>query len=259
MPELPEVERAARLVERAALGKRIVELRVLHPALVRRVPSDRAERAKGRRIVGVERRGKHQRLSLDDGAAIEVHFIMTGDWEILAADAGDPAHVRAAILLDDGSRVALVDPRALGRLTVVEPGESTLPTLGPEPFDAGFDAAYLRRALARRHGPIKPVLLDQRVVAGVGNIYAAEALWEAKISPRAVASRLSIPRLQRLVRALRAVLRRASPARYSDDAGASRWRVYDRQGARCLRCGSRIARLVQAARSTYYCPRCQKN
>lgn len=258
MPELPEVERAKRLVERAAVGKLIVDLLLLHPSLVRRVPADRVERAKGRRIVAVERRGKHQRLHLDDGAAIEVHFIMTGDWEILAAGAVEPAHVRASIVLDDGSRVALVDPRALGKLTVVEPGVTTLPLLGPEPFDDAFDAAYLRKALSKRRGPIKPALLDQRIVAGVGNIYAAEALWAAKISPKAVASRLSEARLGTLVNAIRSVLRRSPAARYTDDARSARWRVYDREGKKCARCGGRIKRIVQAGRSTYYCPTCQK-
>jgi formamidopyrimidine-DNA glycosylase len=258
MPELPEVERAARRIERAAVGKRIARLDVRHPSLVKRVPPELAARAVGRRIVEVTRRGKHQRLSLDDGSAIEVHFRMTGDWEVLKGEEPDPPYTRALIALEDGTRIALVDPRALGTLMLVDAGSSSLPELGPEPEDASFDDEYLARVLAKRRGPIKPVLLDQRVVAGVGNIYAAEALWEARISPRAIASRLSRARLREVVRALRAVLARSPAARYTDDSRGSRWRVYDREGARCQRCAGRIARITQAGRSTYYCPRCQR-
>jgi formamidopyrimidine-DNA glycosylase len=183
---------------------------------------------------------------------------MTGDWELLQPDAPLPRFTRATIVLDDAGRVALVDPRALGTLALTEPGASTLPPLGPEPLDPSFGGESLRVALVRRRGPIKPALLDQRVVAGVGNIYAAEALWEAKISPRAASNSLGRERLDRLARAIVRVLRRAPAARYTDDARTARWRVYDREGKACQRCGAHIRRMAQAGRSTYYCPRCQR-
>jgi formamidopyrimidine-DNA glycosylase len=115
----------------------------------------------------------------------------------------------------------------------------------------------LRASLAKRRGPIKPVLLDQRVIAGLGNIYAAEALWHAKSSPRAVASTLSTTRLAVLLRAIRKVIDRATGARYTDSS-VSRLAVYDRAGKPCRRCGSKVRRIVQAGRSTYYCPKCQR-
>jgi formamidopyrimidine-DNA glycosylase len=264
MPELPEVESAARILRDVALGRRIVAFRCLHPATCRTLtPSDRA-RVVGRQIVDVGRRGKHQLLALDDGTTLHVHFRMAGDWHVARDD--DPArvsdvlrHARAEFVFDDGARVSLVDPRALSTIMLHAPGASPLPPLGPEPTDPGFSAASFADALRRRRGPIKPVLLDQRVVAGVGNIYAAEALWEARISPRASANRLSSARLTRLADAMRVTLEDAiaAPGRYSTGETRDAMHVYGREGEPCTRCGAAIRRIVQAGRSTYYCPRCQ--
>lgn len=257
MPELPEVEYAVQQLRAAVLGRRIARLRVLHPALMRRLPPAQADAVAGRMIAGIERRGKHQLLHLDDGAVLVVHFRMTGEWHLDRSADAEPPFARAIFDLTDGTRLTLSDPRALATVALHERGDAALPVLGPEPFDPAFTAASLGAALARRRGAIKPALLDQRVVAGLGNIYAAEALWEARISPRARARSLSAERRARLVRAIRAVLRRAAPGRYRPDAGGARWRVYDRAGMPCPRCGARIRRIVQAGRSTYYCPRCQ--
>ncbi len=258
VPELPEVDRARSLLEQAARGKTIARLRVLHPALARRFPANVADRVAGRVITRVERRGKHQLLRLDDGNAVVVHFRMNGDWEIGRVDEPDPRYTRAALELADGTRVALVDSRALSTLTFASDGALELPPLGPEPLDAAFTAGSLGVALARRRGPIKPVLLDQRVVAGLGNIYAAEALWLARVSPRARASSLGAARRERLVDAIRRVIARAPAGRYWAEERGARWRVDDREGRPCPRCGARIRRIVQAGRSTYYCPRCQR-
>ena len=233
-------------------------VRVLHPSLARRLPADRAQLLTGRTIVRVERRGKHQLLHLDDGRVLHAHFRMTGDWSTGRVGGAIPTSVRALLEFDDGTRVALDDSRALATLTLHEPNENPLPTLGPEPDDPVFTAKFLGEALAARRGPIKPALLDQRLVAGLGNIYAAEALWEAKISPRASAKSLGPVRLARLVRAIRGVLRRAPAARYSDDTRTARWRAYDREGMPCRRCGHHIRRITQAGRSTYFCPFCQR-
>jgi formamidopyrimidine-DNA glycosylase len=155
--------------------------------------------------------------------------------------------------------VSLIDTRALATIVRHAPGASSVPTLGPEPTDATFDAAALAAALRTRRGPIKPVLLDQRVVAGLGNIYAAEALWRARVSPRVAANRLGPARIARLAAAMRDVLTEAieQPGRYAADERGIDMQVYGRAGQPCARCGTSIRRIVQAGRSTYFCPRCQ--
>lgn len=257
MPELPEVERAARRIRRSIVGREIIGARLLHPALKRTVTPRAVASLRGRRIVRVDQRAKHQLLVLDDGRAIHAHFRMAGDWAIDTPDAALPRSARAAIELHDGSRLLLLDPRALSTLAILPQGVSPFDDLGPDPFSAEFDAA-LAAALARRRGPVKPALLDQSVAAGVGNIYAAEALWEARIDPRAPASSLSPARVRALAAAIREVLQRgrASGRRYRE--GQAALRVYGREGEPCPRCGTTIARLAQAGRSTFYCPRCQR-
>jgi formamidopyrimidine-DNA glycosylase len=258
MPELPEVQRAADLLKAAAVGRRLEHLRVLHPSLARRLPPARAALLEGRTLERVERRGKYQLLSFEGGLVLVVHFRMTGDWRI--GRVGDPAEpaTRAILELADGTAVTLHDSRALATLTLVEGESEALPALGPEPFAPSFTAEWLREMLATRRGTIKPVLLDQRVVAGLGNIYAAEALWRARIDPRAVARSLNAERRGRLVRAIRDVLTRAPGGRYWLPGREARWHVYDREGEACTRCGASIRRIVQAGRSTYFCPRCQR-
>jgi formamidopyrimidine-DNA glycosylase len=256
MPELPEVEAAARRLEAAARGRRIEHARVLHPALERRMPAAELRAIEGRTIERVTRRGKHQVVVLDDGTALVVYFRMTGDWEIGRVGEREPRFARAVLELGDGTRIVLVDSPALATLARL-PLEHALPALGPEPLDEGFTPAVLHAALSTRRSAIKLALLDQRVVAGLGNIYAAEALWLARVSPRTSARSLSMERVSRLVRAIRQVLRRAPAGRYRDGERGAQWRVYDREGAPCPRCGSSIRRMVQGGRSTYFCPRCQ--
>ena len=259
MPELPEVEHAAGVLRRATSGRRLAALRLLHPSLRKRVRPRLLAAIAGEPIDGVERRGKHQLLRLGSGAVVHVHFRMAGDWEVTRAGAALPKHARAVLDLDDGSSVVLVDPRMLSTIDVHLDGRAVLPKLGPEPLDESLDAAALRALLRTRRAPIKQVLLDQGVVAGVGNLYAAEALWIAKISPRASAASLGPARVERLLAAMREALRRggAEPGRYADGAGES-LRVYGREGERCVRCGAIIRRIVQGGRSTYFCPVCQR-
>jgi formamidopyrimidine-DNA glycosylase len=161
--------------------------------------------------------------------------------------------------------VSLVDSRAFSVVRFHAPGAFTLPDLGPEPLTDAFTVDGLCDALSRRRGPIKPALLDQKLVAGVGNIYAAEALWEARIHPAAAANRLSRDRVRRLRDAVRLVLDTAPAERYygtdaGTDAGTEqeRWRVYGREGEPCHRCAATVKRLPQAGRSSFYCPRCQR-
>src|SRR5687768_10551968 len=260
MPELPEVEHAAAIARAAAVGRRITSVVLLHPALARLTSPSVLQALAGARIERVVRRGKHQLLELDDGRTIHVHFRMAGDWSVDSGSGDFPRYARAAIELADGHRLMLVDPRALSTLTVHSAGTSPLPALGPEPSDPSLTAASLRHALARRRGAIKPALLDQRVLAGVGNIYASEALWYARIDPRARAPALGPQRLGRLLDAVRRVLgpEGRPPGRYRAEAGARRLAVYDREGKPCRRCRRPISRIVQAGRSTYFCRSCQR-
>jgi formamidopyrimidine-DNA glycosylase len=260
MPELPEVEKAAQQLTRAALGKTIASVRAIHPALRRKLSPVKSRSAKGKRIERIERRGKHQLLHLDSGDTLVVHFRMNGDWEV--GTTADPLDrfARAVIELVDGTRISLVDRRALSSITLDKKGASSLPKLGREASDPSLDADYLLEALKRKKSAIKPALMDQSVVAGLGNIYAAEALWEAEMNPRKSASRVSRAKLEKLVHAIRLVLspEKQLPGRYTDERGASRFAVYDRDGQICRRCGGTIKRIVQAGRSTYFCPSCQR-
>jgi formamidopyrimidine-DNA glycosylase len=256
VPELPEVERAAGVLRRAIAGKTIRDVALTHPSLKRRSSPARIRALKGATVRAVERRGKHQLILLDDGRIIHVHFRMTGDWHIDRAGQALPRFARAVIGFDDGTRVVLDDPRALSTLDIHAAGGGPELRLGPEPSDASLTAASLASAVARRRGPIKAVLLDQSVIAGLGNIYAAEALWRARINPRTSASQLSGRRIATLLDAIRRVMTTARGARYSE-ASDARFGVYDREGKPCRRCGTSISRIVQSGRSTYFCRRCQ--
>jgi formamidopyrimidine-DNA glycosylase len=261
MPELPEVEEAMQRLRTAVEGKTIAKVKALHPAIVRQLPDTKARALRQRQIVRVERRGKHQLMHLDNGMTLHAHFRMNGDWLITTVSIPVDRFTRALIELTDGTRIELNDRRALSALALHAKGENPLPSLGMEANDPLLDADYLRTALRSRKGPVKPALMDQKVIAGLGNIYAAEALWRAKISPSAVASSLSKARLERLAEAIHSVLDEENrmPGRYTETEGRERFAVYDREGLPCPRCGSSIKRIPQAGRSTYYCPKCQKS
>jgi len=260
MPELPEVERAARTLTRAALGKTIASVRAIHPSLKRKLPPALARRARARRIESIERRGKHQLLRLDSGDTLVVHFRMNGDWQIGTTDDALDPFARAVIELTDGTRISLVDRRALSSITLDKEGSSSLPKLGLEASDDSLGADYLAEALKRKKIAIKPAIMDQSILAGLGNIYAAEALWEAKMDPRRAAAEVSRAKLGDLIGAIKLVLspKKRRPGRYTDTRGVSRFAVYDREGKICRRCGGTIERIVQAGRSTYFCASCQR-
>jgi formamidopyrimidine-DNA glycosylase len=245
MPELPEVEHGARVLRAASTGRTIAAITTRHPVYSRSLPAADATRATGHAIADVAR--------------LEFHFGMTGEWAV--GRTTDPAVPFGRVVIDfhDGSSITLADPRCLGAARYHAPGTPILPDLGPEPLSREFSADTLGASLAKRRGPIKVALLDQSLVAGLGNIYAAEALWLAKIDPRTPAASLGPARRTRLVQAIRHVLRRAPAERYTDrENGARQWRAYDREGNPCRRCGTPIKRIVQATRSTFYCPHCQR-
>jgi formamidopyrimidine-DNA glycosylase len=226
---------------------------------------DAQELLAGRTIERVERRGKIQLLTLDDKSILEVHFRMTGDWSFGKVGDETEQRERGRIELADGTRVSLIDGRAFAIMRLHPPGELKLPALGLEPLSAEFTGAVLREALATRTIPVKQSLLDQKVVSGLGNIYASEALWEAKISPARVSRAVTAKAAETLVAAIRTVLDRAPAGRYYYDGTGdvadetdTAWRVYDREGQPCARCKSKIKRIVQGGRSTFYCSKCQK-
>lgn len=261
MPELPEVEFAAKRLRHAVAGRVIARLEALHPSQQKYLPDAARRAAEGLTIVRVERRAKVQLLHLHGGAILEVHFRMTGDWEFTRVGDTPPRHERVRLETADGVRVSLVDSRALGVVRLHAPGAYVPPIIGPEPLTDDFTADGFRAALVRRRGPIKPALLDQKLVAGVGNIYASEALWEARIHPATAANTLSRQRVTRLRDAVRLVLETAPTERYygRDDVDEHElWRVYGREGEPCRCCGAALKRLSQAGRSTFYCARCQR-
>jgi formamidopyrimidine-DNA glycosylase len=258
MPELPEIEAALAVLRRRSKGRTIVRARLLHPALRRRVRPAALKSLAGARITGVERRGKHQLVHLGDGRILHVHFRMNGDWVPGRSDEPLPRFARAVFDLDDGSRLVLEDSRALATVEIHPAGADLDLGLGPDAADPAWTAQQLGAALATRRGPIKPALLDQRLVAGLGNIYAAESLWHARISPTVRADSLSPAQVRALRAAIAKVIRRATGSRYTDD-DTVKLAVYDRAGLPCRRCRTPIERIVQAGRSTYFCPACQRS
>lgn len=257
MPELPEVEAAMRVLSRRARGRTIARIVVLHPSFRKRLSAARARSVAGAVIARVERRGKHQLMHLDDGRILHAHFRMNGDWEYGRIADDLPRFARAIIELTDGGQIVFVDSRALGTIQLHPAGAALELGLGPDASDSGWTATQLGAALAARRGPIKPSLLDQKLIAGLGNIYAAESLWRAKIDPRAPCKSLSAAQVTTLRRAIASVLKRATGARYTDDSTVS-LDVYDRKGMPCRRCRAPIERIVQGGRSTYFCPACQR-
>jgi formamidopyrimidine-DNA glycosylase len=215
------------------------------------------EALSGARVIRVERRGKHQLVHLDDGRVIHVHFRMNGDWVLGRRGEPLPRFARAVLDFQSGARAVLEDSRALSTVDVHAKDAPPSLDLGPEPHDERLTAATLRTALSHRRTAIKVALLDQRIIAGLGNIYASESLWRAKIDPRAMAASLAPATVATLLRAIRAVIVRATGGRYTNAENA-RLDVYDREGKPCRRCGGTIRRIVQGGRSTYFCPRCQR-
>ena len=274
MPELPEVETIRRDLLSHVVGRTITGVRVAVGAsrVVRDVPVTAfARRIAGRRIDDLARRGKYLLFRLDGKSApvyLAVHLRMTGS--LLYRRSGDPpdAYVRAVITLDDGSELRYADLRKLGQMWVVDSPEEAVGALGPEPLDAAFTAAKLRESLAHRRAPVKAVLLDQRAIAGLGNIYADEALFAARIHPRRLANTLTDAEVRRLHRAMRRVLNDALTNRgssfrdYVDAAGREgthhlQVKVFRRTGQPCYVCRTEIARIKVGGRSTHFCPRCQ--
>jgi formamidopyrimidine-DNA glycosylase len=273
MPELPEVESVRRQLEPALVGRRFDHVAIDDARLVRPYDPDAvAAELRGERVAAVERRGKYLVLRFESGRVLLIHLRMTGS--LLHAARGsfqDLPHRRAVVTLDDASDVAYRDVRRFGTWLLLEP-EQTEPYLGArvgdEPLEALFTAARLGERLAGRRTSLKAALLDQRTLAGMGNIYVDEALWRARLNPLRSASGLDRTELRRLHRGIRAALehglaRQGSTLRdyrLPDGSGGSmqdEFRVYGRRDEPCDRCGTPIARTQVAGRTTWFCPACQ--
>ena len=267
MPELPEVETTIRGLAQVLSGRRIERIEARRPDLRRALPPDLGQRLTGARITKLRRRAKYGLIDTDRDDTLVFHLGMSGRWRI------DPSmtekHDHFLIETDDGRRVALNDPRRFGSLDLVRTNEleqwQPLSALGPEPLD--ISAAQLKRRLTGRSAAIKLLLLDQRIIAGLGNIYVCEALYRSGIHPKRPGASISLERLNRLVSAIHDVLAEAIAAGGStlrDFASpdgelgyfSKSFSVYDREGKAC-RCGGLVRRIVQGGRSTFYCPRCQ--
>lgn len=273
MPELPEVETVRRRIAPLVEGTTITGAEILDARLTRPVsPGIVADALVGDRIAAVERRGKYLLWRLGSGRTLVVHLRMTGS--LLHAPAGElpaDAHRRATLVLDTGAAVGYRDVRRFGTWELLDDGHLRpylASRLGPEPLAPSFTSARLARVVEGRRAPIKSVLLDQRRIAGVGNIYADEALWRARIHPRRPAGELDAAEVSRLHRAVRAALRRGLELSGStlrdyvtpDGEGGGmqhEFHVYGRLGEPCDRCGRPIERIVVGGRGTWLCPRCQ--
>lgn len=269
MPELPEVETIKNDLAALLVGRRFIGSRLLWGGAVK-CPSVEAFQAQleGRLILGLDRRGKYLILRLDDGCLI-FHLMMTGALLLRPAEAQLERFARNVFLLDDGWELRFVDPRKLGRMWLVRNEEQVVGKLGPEPLAPSFTPEALKERLSGRRAPIKPLLLDQGLVAGMGNIYADEALFAAGIHPLRPAQRLSGMEVQELHNGILQVLRQGVERRgttisdYQDAHGRpgnnqDTLRVFRRRGQPCPRCGTTVERIVVRGRGTYFCPRCQK-
>ncbi len=279
MPELPEVETVMQGLSARLLGRVIQRAQVHRPNLRWAFPPNLAEILTGARVVSFRRRAKYMLMRLEGRPSVLIHLGMSGRMNISDIGRNDiPLHEHLTLETDDGCRVGFVDPRRFGSVDLVsadaEDAHRLLAGLGPEPLDAVFDASHLTKALAGRATPIKSALLDQRIVAGLGNIYVCEALFRAKIDPERLAGKVSVAAIRRLVAEIKATLAEAIAAGGSSlrdyvqpdgELGYFQhgFKVYGRTGQACELCPglpecAGVARIVQAGRSTFYCPRTQR-
>jgi formamidopyrimidine-DNA glycosylase len=273
VPELPEVESIRAQLDPLLRGRRLERVEIRDPRLTRPLdPAAVARALEGERVAAVDRRGKYLIVRFDSGRSLLIHLRMTGNFRVTPG--GEPAehpHERAVVRLDDGSDVSYRDMRRFGTWLVVD-DEDLEPYLaeriGSEPLETSFARAALAQRLAGRRAPIKAALLDQRTVAGLGNIYADEALWRARIHPLRPARHLDADEIARLHRGVRAALRMgisrqgATLSNYATPDGErggmqDEFKVYGRIGEPCPRCGTPIEKIRAAGRGTSYCPRCQ--
>ncbi len=272
MPELPEVETIRRDLEPLVVGRTITAVAIAGGAerlAVTHSPRALEHQLTGRRIEALGRHGKYMLATLDDERTWVIHLRMTGSLLHRPAE-GEPGRFeRARVDLDDGGSLRFNDMRKFGTWHLVEESGDAMPRTGPDALSPQFDVQWLREQFGRRSTSVKAVLLDQKVAAGVGNIYADEACWIAQVDPRTLARRLGPRRVGRLHAALLETLNSAIAARgstfsdYRDGAGEPglhqvNWHVFRREGEPCERCGRELAKIRLAGRGTHFCPGCQR-
>jgi formamidopyrimidine-DNA glycosylase len=274
MPELPEVEHVVRALRPVVVGRRILAAELK----LKRIAPDISRPAFDRQlrnslITAVGRRGKYILFELESGRVLTTHLRMTGKFVSLTTDDNLPPYAHVVFHLDDERRLVFCDMRQFGRMRLIVDAArlpKELSTLAPEPLSEEFTEEYFIETLRRSRRSLKQLLLDQTRILGLGNIYAVEALFLAGVNPMKSAHRLSRPRARKLYQAIREVLHEAIEAGstlridLADGNGSyfgtseRFWRVYEREGEPCVRCGTKIKRVVHGGRSTYYCPACQK-
>jgi formamidopyrimidine-DNA glycosylase len=270
MPELPEVETVAESLRAHLVGRKITGATVSwHRTIAQPTADEFVQQVTERKIRSVTRRGKYVVIEMERGYLL-VHLKMSGQLHILPA--GEPlnSHVRVVLSLDSGQQLRFRDTRKFGRIYLVDNPQDVTAVLGPEPLDKDFTLDEFRRLLARRTGRLKPLLLNQHFLAGLGNIYADEALFAAQLHPLRKADSLTADEQARLYEAIRSVLGSAVAGRgttlsdggYADASGQpgsyqTRLAVYGRTGQPCLRCDTPVERIVLGGRSAHYCPNCQ--
>lgn len=273
MPELPEVETVRKVLDQQLRGRRIVKVTAGRPEIVMRPSFSEFRREAGSSVIrGMGRRGKFLLIHLDSGATMILHLRMTGQLICAPADFPVRPHTHVIFELDDGMELRFIDTRRFGRFWLVRAGEedtfSGIGKLGPEPFDETFNPEYLEQKLGKSAAAVKQGLLDQSVVAGIGNIYADETLFEAKIRPQTSARDITKKGWKKIAAAARSVLARAiagnavTPAEYLAGEGSdyrhNDFYVYGRGGEPCRVCGKTIERGKIGGRTSCYCPKCQK-
>ncbi len=276
MPELPEVELVARALQTLVANRRIVAAELLRDRLApAHTPAEFAAMLRDARITHVARRGKHILIHLDNERVLIAHLRMSGRFLLLPIEAPLPKFTHAILYLDDERRLVFSDQRHFGMMKIVNATElheaKELRALAPEPFSAEFTPQYLAAALAGSRRTLKEILLDQTKVTGLGNIYAAEAMFIARVNPFQLAADFSSRRVARLHRAILDVLEESVAhgstlnvdpenidGNYYGGGYEGRWRVYDREGEPCSACETPVKRIAHAGRSTYFCPRCQR-
>jgi len=276
MPELPEVELVAQSLNKLVVGRRILVAELLRERLApHNSAKDFAERLQNSKIMRVHRRGKHILFDLDNGQTLVAHLRMSGRFMLLPLDRENPKYTHAAFYFDDETRLVFQDQRHFGLMKVVETENLSeakeLKKLAPEPFSDDFTPAYFREILKTSKKSLKEFLLDQTKVTGLGNIYASEAMFLARVNPQTAANGVSAKKANVLFEKIREVLAESiahgstlnvDPENIDGSyycGGYTRgWRVYDREKESCVECAKEIERLKQAGRSTYFCPKCQK-
>ena len=261
MPELPEVETTVRKLRRKVSGRRIKQFKASWPRQISPSIAGVRRAVVGRRIEKLSRRGKYIVFHLDDGSCLLIHLGMSG---MLAWGDKDRSHVRAVWDLDDGSRLLFCDARKFGRIRAVKDLEESLSGLGLEPLSRRFTVSALQHALTSRARQLKPLLLNQSVVCGLGNIYVDESLYRARLHPLALSDSLSPAQVRRLHRAIVQILQKAIRLSgtsfdwaYAGGRMQNKLLAYGRTGEPCKRCGSVIKRILVGQRSTHFCPDCQ--